>query len=597
MEKYNTRADVPEKYKWDLTDFYSSDEEFEKEYANTVNLVNNLNNYVGCTEDANKLYEFLENDINASVLCEDLYIYSYLVNDQELGNSKSMERKAKTEKLLTDYSTNVSFFEPELLKLDKNVYEKLFIDNNNLNEYRVLLDRIYRNKEHILTEREEIIINELNNAMDHFDDMSSTMLNTEHDYGKVIVDGQEEVLTSTNYSKLLKNENRDLRKKVREQFSKVVNQYGVSSSQFLDSYVKSNVAVSKIRKYNSCFESKRFGLNMKQEAYDALVSTVENHTDSFQRYFKLLKKKKNLDKLYQYDLNLSLTNSNKEYSIEDAQELCLKAIEPLGEEYKECFKKIIDNRYVDYAQYKGKCSGGYSFAPINKDSRILMSFNYNLDSVSTLVHEGGHNVHHQLISKNNPVQYRELPSLVCEVASLTNECLLSSYLAEHGKTKEEKLSGLSNIIDVINSNLFGSVREGHMEQEFYNYVESGGTITKDYMDKLTLDSLKKYYGEEVELDEYSNISWMRRSHYYMFFYLYAYAFCISIACNVASEITKGNKDMLDKYLKFLKTGGDKWPEDIFKILDIDICSKDVYSSAIKYYESLIDKYEEIDKEV
>ena len=597
MGKYNTRADVPEKYKWDLSDFFKNEEEFENSYKETLKLVNDLKKYVGCCNDANELYNFLVDDINASVLCEDLYIYAYLVNDQELGKSESMERKAKAEKLFTNYSTNVSFFEPELLKLDKQTYDKLFIDNHKLNEFKVLLDRIYRNKEHILTESEEIIINELNNAMDHFDDMSSTMLNTEHDYGKVIVDGKEEVLTSTNYSKLLKNNDRDLRKKVREQFSKVVNQYGASSSQFLDSYVKSNVAVSKIRKYSSCFESKIFGLNMKQDAYDALVSTVESHTDSFQKFFKLLKKQKKFDKLYQYDLNLSLTSSDKEYSIEEAQELCLKAVEPLGEEYLECFRKIIDNRYVDYAQYKGKCSGGYSFAPINKPSRILMSFNYNLDSVSTLVHEGGHNVHHQLISKYNPVQYRELPSLVCEVASLTNECLLSSYLAEHGKTKEEKLSGLSNIIDVINSNLFGSVREGHMEQDFYKYVESGGTITKDYMDKLTLDSLKKYYGEEVELDEYSNISWMRRSHYYMFFYLYAYAFCISIASYVASEITKGNKVMLDKYLCFLKTGGDKWPEDIFKVLDIDICSKDVYESAIKYYENLLDKYEEIDKEV
>lgn len=597
MEKYNTRADVPEKYKWDLTDFYANDEEFEKEYNNTIKLVETLNKYVGCTKDADNLYDYLCNNINASVNCEDLYIYSYLINDQELGNSKSIERKSKTEKLLTDYTTNTSFFEPELLKLSKDEYDKLFSDNPKLNEYKILLDRIYRNKEHILTEREEIIVNELTNAMDHFDDMSSTMLNTEHDYGKVVVDGTEEVLTTTNYGKLLKNKDREFRRNTREQFCKVVNQYGVSSSQFLDSFVKAQVAVSKIRKYDSCFSAKRFSLNMPKEAYNALVETVESHTDSLQRYFRLFKKKKAYDKLYQYDLNLSLIDNEKEYSIEDAWQLCLKAIEPLGDEYQKRFKKIIDNRYVDYAQYKGKRSGGYSFDPVNKDSRILMSFNYNLESVSTLIHEGGHNVHGQFICSNNPLHYREMPSLVCEVASLTNECLLSSYLANNGTTKEEKLSGLSNILDVINSNLFGAVREGHMEEEFYKLVEDGGTITKEYMDKLTIDSLKKYYGNEVELDEYSNISWMRRSHYYQFFYLYAYAFCISIASHVASEILKGNKDMLDKYIKFLSTGSDKWPTEVFSILGVDICSKNVYESAIEYYESLLDKYEEIEKEV
>ncbi len=597
MEKYNTRADVPEKYKWDLTDFYENEEMFEEEYKNCVKLVDDLKNYVGCTKDKDKLYEYLNNDMHTLSLTEDLYIYSYLISDQELGNSKSMERKARTEKLFTDYSVNTSFFEPELLELSTSEYSKLFDNNSKLNEYKVLLDKIYRNKEHILSENEEKIVNELVNAMDHFDDMSSTMLNTEHNYGSVLIDGKEEEITSTNYSKLMKNKNRDIRREVREKFSKVVDQYGTSSSQFLNSYVQSSVAVSKIRKYKSCFSSKLFSLNMPNEAYEALVTTVENNIESFRKYLRLLKKVKKLDKLYQYDLNLSLTENDKEYSIEDAQSLCLQAVEPLGEEYVNCFKKIIDNRYVDYAQYKGKCSGGYSFAPLNKDSRILMSFNYNLDSVSTLVHEGGHNVHHQFISKNNPLQYREVPSLVCEVASLTNECLLSSYLADNGKTKEERLSGISNIIDTINSNLFGAVREGHMEQEFYKYVEDGGTITKEYMDKLTTESLKKYYGDEVELDSYSNISWMRRSHYYQFFYLYAYSFSISVASYVANEILKGNKDMLNKYLKFLSTGSDKWPVDIFKVLGVDISSKDVYEGAIKYYESLIEKYEQIEKEV
>ena len=268
-----------------------------------------------------------------------------------------------------------------------------------------------------------------------------------------------------------------------------------------------------------------------------------------------------------------------------------------SEDYYTRFKKIIDNRYIDYAEYKGKCAGGYSCATLDKDSRILLSFNYNLDSVSTIIHEGGHNVHHQYVKDNALEQYRSIPSLVCEVASLTNECLLSMYLANNGQTKEERLSGISNMIDVINSNLFGAVREGKMEQDFYKYVENGGTITKDYMDELTLESYKKYFGDKVILDEYSNVSWERRSHFYMFFYLYAYAFSISVASYVAGEILNGNKDMLDKYIKFLSTGGDNWPTDIFKVLDVDLCSSKVYEGAIKYYESLIDKYEEIASEV
>ena len=596
MEKYNTRADVPEKYKVDLSDVFESEEDFEESFKDATELVNKLNNYVGCTKDSNKLYEFLKLDEETDRIVENLYLYAYLINDLELGNSKSIERKSKVESLYNSYNVNTSFFSPELLLLDKEEYDNLFT-NNKLEEYKISLDRIYREKEHILNENEEIIISELMNAMEHYEDMSSTMLNTEHNYGTIIVDGKEEELTSTNYSRFMRNKDREVRKQAREKLFKVINQYGVSNSQFLDAYVKSEATVSKIRKYKSRFDAKKFGLNMPDDAYKALVETTENNIDVYHKYLKLFKKVKGFDELHQYDLGLPLVNSDKEYSIEDSWNLCLNAIKPLGEDYCNHFKKIIDNRYVDYAQYKGKCSGGYSFATLDKDSRILMSFNYNLGSVSTLAHEGGHNVHHQYISENNPIQYRSVPSIVCEVASLTNECLLSSYLSEHGETKEERLAGISNIIDVINSNLFGAVREGHMEEDFYKYVEDGGSITKDYMDDLTIKSLQKYYGDEVVLDDYSSLSWIRRSHFYMAFYLYSYAFCISVASYVASEILKGNKDMLDKYIKFLSTGSDVWPKDAFKVLDIDICSKDVYESAIKYYEDLINKYEEIEKEV
>ena len=465
-----------------------------------------------------------------------------------------------------------------------------------LNKYNFIFFKIYRNKEHILYEKSEQIISSLENAMNHFEEMSSTMLNKENDYGTISIDGEEEVISTTNYARLLKNKDRNIRKEVRDKFSKVLDRYSTSSAQFLNGYVKANSTNAKLHNYENAWEAKLFNLNMPNEAYEALISTVEKNTKYLQKYYKIYKKIIGLDKLYQYDLALPITDNDKEYSIEEAQELCLKAIEPLGEEYKKCFKKIINNRYVDYAQYPGKASGGYSLSTGTRDSRILMSFNYNLDSVSTLIHEGGHNVHHQYVKNNNDIAYRDVSSLVAEVASLTNECLLSHYLVNNSNNKEEKIAGLKNIIDVVNSNLFGADREGKMEQDFYNHVLNGNTITKDYMDNLQLESVKKYNGKEVVLDEYSNVAWVRRSHYYMNYYLFNYSFCISVALFVASKILAGDKDILNKYMKFLSTGSDVWPIDVFKILDVDLTSNKVYEEAIKYYDSLLDKLDEISKE-
>ena len=595
MHKYKSRKDVPEKYKWDLTDFYKNDKEFEDCFKKCSKIIKSLNSYKGCTKDAKKVKEFLDKFYEAYDMVENLEGYAYLISDQELGVSKNMERLSKSADLFNQFVVNSNFFDSELLTLNKKEYEDLF-KYKELDKYKNLLDKTYRSKEHILDEKSETIIAELNNAMNHFEEMSSTMLNKEHDYGTVEIDGVVETISSTNYHKLMENKDRNIRKEVREKYSKTLDRYSNSSAQFLNGYVKANITDAKLHNFKNAWDAKLFNLNMPNKAYDALINTTEENVKSYQKYLRIFKDTLGLDKLYQYDLQLDMAKSDKEYSIEEAQELCMKAVEPLGKEYCKAFKKIIDNRYVDYAQYPGKCSGGYSLSTLSKDSRILMSFNSNLSSVSTLIHEGGHNVHHQFVKANNDMPYVNVSSLVSEVASLTNECLLSHYLANNSTSKEEKLAGINNIIEVVISNLFGAVREGKLEQDFYNYVDSGNAITKDYMDKITLDSIKKYSGKEVEYDEYSGLSWARRSHYYMNYYLFNYAFCISVALFVASRIINGDKDMLDKYIKFLGTGSNVWPIDAFRILDVDLEDKKVYEEAIKYFDSLLDQFVKISKE-
>ncbi|MBR1376223.1 MAG: oligoendopeptidase F family protein [Bacilli bacterium] len=591
MQKYKSRKDVPLKYKWDLTHYFKDEKDFNDNLSKCETMIDALKDYVGSTKDAKKLYEFLKNDIEANALIMNLYIYVSLLNDQELGNSKNIELLNKVEDTFNKYVINTSFFAPELLKLSKEEYEELFNKNNKLNEFKSDLDKIYRGKEHVIDEEKENIISELDNAMNHFDDMSSTMLNGEHDYGTVVVDGEEEKIATTNIRRLLKNEDRSFRKEVRDKYNKVLDRYGVSAAQMLNGYVKSNIVKAKLHNYKDAWDAKIFKLNMPNEAYETLLNTTEKHLDVLHRYYRVFKKSVGLKELYQYDLSLDMTKNSKKYSIEEAQELVLEAIKPLGEDYENRFKKVFDEHHIDYAQYPSKCSGGYCATSLDKHSNILMSFNYDLDSVSTIAHEGGHDIHHTYVNDNNPLQYREVSNLVAEVASLTNECLLSSYLSINGKTDEEKMSGIDNILGVIANNYYDAVREAKMEQDFYNYVSSGHTITKDYMDDLTYKSLEKYYGKEVILDEHSKNSWIVRSHYYMNYYLYSYAFCISIASYIASEILNGNKDMLEKYHKFLCTGSNVWPIDAIKILGIDLRKPDVYEGAINYFASLLDKFE------
>ena len=448
---------------------------------------------------------------------------------------------------------------------------------------------IYREKDHVLSSEEEKIITELTSSMNNLDDISSTMLNSIHDYGKVSINGEVEEIASNNIRKLLKEREERIRKKVYNSYNKKLDEYSSINAMLLNNYVRLNISLARIRKFNSSWDEKLFNLNLSDKVFTSLRSSVEDNINVLHKYYNLRNKVLGF-KEKSYDINLELTKSNKKYSIEEAQKVLLDALKPLGSDYIKHFKRIFSENHVDYAQYKGKMSGAYSVSLPDKEPRILMSFNNDLDSISTLAHEGGHDVHHLYVMENNDVIYRNVKTIVAEVASLTNECILSNYIVNNSKTKEEKLAGLENIIRVIVSNLFGAVREAKIEQDMYKYVEDGGSISKEYLDDLTTKSLEYYYGKEIKVDKNIKNGWVTRSHYYMFYYLYSYAISISVASYVASKIINKEDNMLEKYIKFLSTGGDVWPKDAFKILGIDLEDKNVYETAIKYFDSLLDSF-------
>ncbi len=429
--------------------------------------------------------------------------------------------------------------------------------------------------------------------MNHFDDISSNLRNNEIDYGNIKINNEKIRIAPNNFRSLMKNKDENIRKVVYRKFNKELDKYGSTFASLLNSYVSMNDKLANIYNYKSSWDEKLFDYNISDKVYKTLVKTVESNLDSLHRYYELKSKIFNKDKLNVYDLYLDMAKSDKKYSIEEAQELVRESTKILGSDYSDRMNKIFENRYIDYCQYKGKCAGGYSFATINNDSRILMSFNDDLESVSTIAHEGGHNVNHQYLKEFNSKQYVGNASINAEVTSLLNECLLSNYIVENAKTKEEKLMGLENILGVIVSNLFGAVREGKLEEDFYKIVHKNGTITREYLDKMTKKSLKKYYGNSVKLDKYSKNGWITRSHYFMNFYLYSYAISISVASSIANKIINGDKETLDKYIDYLKCGSNMWPEDAFNVLGVNIEDENVYLDAIKYFDSLIDKYYEI----
>lgn len=597
MKKYGSRKDVPEKYQWDLSFLYENDEEWEKVYKETDKLIPKIDSYVGKLDNVDTLLEYLELDLKIGCQVMDLYVYATTKLDEDLSNAKYQDMLGKADVLDNKYSIAISFFEPEILSIKDEEYQKI-INDSKLSKYKVYLNKIYRYKNHVLSKEEEKIVSSLTSTVSSYSQLSTTMLNSCHEYGTITdSDGNKEEIMVTNYRKLMKSLPRDKRKQVYTKFNKTLSKYASISAGLLNDYVKTCSSLSTIYKFDSSWEKKLFGLELDEQVFKSLVEVGKSSKDVLKKYYKLKAKVHNLGAVKPWDAALELFKNNKKYSIEEAQELVRNAIKPLGEDYQKHYDEVINKRCVDYCQYKGKASGGYNVSVLDrKNSLIFMSFNEDLSSVSTLAHESGHNVHHQYIYENNDISYRFQPVIVAEVASLTNECLLSNYLINNA-SKEEALNGLSNIIAVILSNFNGAIQEGNLELKFHKYVENGGSLTKEYLNELTKESILEFYPVKKLDSEYEMNAWITRSHYYDAFYLFSYAISISAALYVSGEIIKGNNEMLEKYMNFLKTGSSCSVYDTYKVLGIDLNDKKVYEYAIKCLDEYLDIFNRIYEEV
>lgn len=595
MKKYQSRKDVPEKYKWDLTDYFKSDEECLKALEETKQKLPQIKKYVGHINDPKMLKEYLEliSDLDCSFY--DLIIYTNCHADEDLSVNHYTELFNQVMSLNTEYELATAFFTDELLGMDKVDFDKL-ISSKELENYVAFLKEKYRYKEHKLSENEEKIVSLLTEKQIELENNSLRIICSNHNYGEIEHDGVNEEITVTKYSNLMSTLPREKRKEVFLKFNQVIDQYADVNASYINEFVHTSNNIAKIYGFKSAWDSRLFALQLPETPVKIMSDSIAKHPEVRKKYNDIKKRVNHLDELEPWDGYLELYQSKKEYTIEEAIETCQKAIKVLGSDYENRFNKIITNHDIDYCEYKGKKFGGYCMENIHPiASKILMSFNGDIESVSTLVHECGHHVNHQYISENNLPFYCYTSEYTGEIASLTNECLLAESLINSGD-KESALASLGSIIGTLLNNLNNAVMECDMEREFYQYDLDGGTITKDYLKELVAKTNEKFNLEPIRHD-LAKINWTRRTHYFYNFYLYSYAFCACAATVVSKRIAENDEAFIKKYQEFLKTGSDLTIMEIFKKLDIDLENESTYEDCLTYIDSLMDKFIKIYEEV
>lgn len=593
VKEEKQRSEIEDKYKWDLTRMYKDENEFNLDCDNLTHLFEKLNDFKGIiTKDSNTLYEYLKLEEQIDIIFTNLYVYASCKNDVDLTDKDSQKQYNKVLDLLSKYDDISSFTTPELLKTDYKKIKEYVKENDKLKEYAFDLEQIYRYQPYILSESEEKLVSNLTELSLKFKNNFNIINNTLVDLGYIKDEDDNNVkLTNGNYSKYIKSNDRRVRKEAFEAKGKAYKKFSNLISTDYEAYIKACSMIAKAKKYDSTMDMYLFSDGVTKKIYDNLLKVSDDNLKILHKYFKMRKDILKLDSLEPYDLSAPLVKDyNKVYKPEDAKELICKALKVYGDEYTNQIKTFFENRNIDFYPNKGKRVGYYQNDSY-KDIIVLGNYNDDFNSVSSIAHELGHAMHSYYSKKNNKPHLSEYTLLVAEVASLTNEMLLSNYVINNTDDKDLKLHALNNIIEVFSDNFFGTLSLGSVfEKIVHEKAFNGDALSEDDFNDIYGKIVKKHNGFIVNDSIYLKYNWCRIPHFYTPFYYYKYSVGACAACYVAKKIISGDKAFLNKYLNFLKLGSRMLPLDELKTIGFDLNDTKIIEESIKYFNELLDKF-------
>ena len=402
------------------------------------------------------------------------------------------------------------------------------------------------------------------------------------------------LLSSSNYSKYLKNSNREVRKEAFNNFYGAYNDLKHTFASTLKGSVTGDNFISKIRKYDSSLQMSLFSDNIPTKLYDKLIEKVNSNLDIVYDYIKLRKDILNVDELHMYDIYVPLVpDTKKKYSYEEAVNLVLDALSPLGKTYINDLKSIIDSKCIDVFNNKNKRGGAYSWGSYDTLPYVLLNFENDFYSVSTLAHELGHSMHSYYSHKNREYHDSSYTIFLAEIASTVNEILLNKYMYKNSKTKEEKLYYLNNLLEDFRTTLIRQTMFAEFEKIIHEKEANGEILTEEVFSSIYLSLNKKYYGSDIVSDDLIKLEWARISHFYNSFYVYKYSTGISIACKIVSDILSNKDNALENYLEFLSSGGKTYSLDILKNVGIDIVNDDTIDKALEMFRDTLEEFKKV----
>ncbi len=590
MSNVKERSEMNQTYKWDIDIMYPEKALLLAEFDKVDGFMTQIATYKGqLMASANNLYEALSIQLDTARVMEHLSTYAKMKLDEDSRVSDNQAMTSRAESLGVKAQEAFSFIIPEILASDDKLIMSYMEQHEGLKLYGQMIDDILRRKPHTLSSNEEQILAMAGDlAMTPYN--AFEMLNAADFKFPVIKDekGEDLQLTHGSFVPTMESKDRTVRKNAYDAFYSVYNGHINGLASLLQSEVKKNSFFARARRFNTAREASLFENNVPVLVYDQLIEAVNKNLPAMHKYMGIRKRLLGVDTLQMYDVYVPIIQSvEMKFSYEEAREIVLKSLAPLGTEYVETVKKAFEDQWVDVYENTGKRSGAYSWGSYDSKPYILLNYHDNIDNMFTLTHEMGHSMHSHLTRTTQPYVYGNYSIFLAEVASTTNEALLNHYMLENAKNKEEKLLLLNHYLEQFRGTVFRQAMFAEFERDIHKIVEEGGALTAEVLKAHYRALNEKFYGPEMESDDTIALEWARIPHFYYNFYVFQYATGISAALALAERVVKGGDKERQEYLSFLKAGCSKYPIDILKMAGVDMLSPEPVKSAIRTFGKLV----------
>ena len=587
------RNEIEEKYTWDLSTIFPTDEAFEAELAQVSEEVKKAAGLAGhLLDSADSLLTTTEVQLDLMRRIEKLYSYAHMKNDQDTRVAKYQEYQAKGMTLYSDFGQSFAFYEPEFMAITEEQYQAFLAEQPGLQLYQHYFDKLLKKKAHILTQREEELLAGAGEIFGAAGETFAILDNADIVFPMVHdEDGNEVQLSHGNYITLVESKNREVRKEAYEALYSVYEQYQHTYAKTLQTNVKVHNYNAKVRKFSSAREAALSSDFIPESVYDSLVSAVNKHLPLLQRYIALRAKILGISDLKMYDMYTPLSETDYKFTYEEALAKSEEVLAILGEDYLSRVRTAFSERWIDVHENQGKRSGAYSGGSYDTNAFMLLNWQDTLDNLFTLVHETGHSMHSSYTRETQPYVYGDYSIFLAEIASTTNENILTEKLLEEVEDDATRFAILNHFLDGFRGTVFRQTQFAEFEHAIHKADQEGQVLTSEFLNALYADLNEKYYGLKKEDNPQIQYEWARIPHFYYDYYVFQYSTGFSAASALAEKIVHGSQEDKDKYLDYFKAGNSDYPLNVIKKAGVDMEKEDYLNAAFAVFERRLDEFE------